>query len=303
MKGAGKPARADKTSTGQVVIADLANFTPTPREAQEHPGDNFTPAVLRLVNKAFASDKCVVLLARKNHLPWYVNYKDQEESSITSGLDCFLAMVRASLPEEYNTKITASTVHSYKGLEQDVVILLDAVPHCFPLLHSELIFTRIFGDDLEKVTVEERRLFYVALTRAVDNLFILTETGNVSPFLEDVEENIRLCMLRWTDYPAPEGETKYFAIRVGNQYGRGFKPTMTIRDLLKSEGYGWDKESKTWYILRPAEGFSVKHFANQTSWSDSAAGIEVRFCDDLDNEVAIYNVDHGKWRHISGDIP
>ena len=99
------------------------------------------------------------------------------------------------------------------------------------------------------------------------------------------------------------GETKYFAVRVGNQYGRGSKPTMAIRDLLKADGYGWDKESKTWYILHPARGFSVKDFANQTSWSDSAVGIEVRFCDDLDNEVAIYNVDHGRWQHISGNIP
>ncbi|MDE0042711.1 MAG: UvrD-helicase domain-containing protein, partial [Candidatus Poribacteria bacterium] len=303
MKGSGKPARAHKTTTGQVVIADLANFKPTPREKREHPGDNFTPAVLRLLNKALASGKTVVLLARKNHLPWYVNYKDREDSSITSGLDRFLAMVRAHLPTEHKPKVTASTVHSYKGLEQDVVIVLDAVPHCFPLLHSELIFTRIFGDNLEKVTAEERRLFYVALTRAVENLFILTETRDVSPFLEDLEKNIRLSKLKWLDYLPLAGETKYFAIRVGNQYGRGPKPTLAIRDLLKAEGYGWDKESKTWYVLRPAEGFSVKDFSNQTSWSDSAAGIEVRFCDDLDNEVAIYNVDHGKWQHISGDIP
>ena len=99
------------------------------------------------------------------------------------------------------------------------------------------------------------------------------------------------------------GETKYFAIRVGNQYGRGPKPTMAIRDLLKAEGYRWDNKLKTWYIMRPVEGFSIKDFADQSGWSDSAAGIEVQFCDDLDNEIARYNVDHGKWRCITGDIP
>ncbi len=303
MKGSGKPARSHKKTSGQVVVADLANFKPTLREEREHAGDRFTPAVLRIVNKALAGGRSVVLLARKNHLPWYVDYKDQEDSSVKSGLDRFLAMVRAHLPEVHKGKITASTVHSYKGLEQDVVILLDAVPHCFPLLHSELIFTRIFGDNLETVTAEERRLFYVALTRAVEDLFILTETGDVSPFLEDLKKNMRLPTLNWSNYPPLGGETKYFSIRVGNQYGRGSKPTTTIRDLLKADGYGWDKESKTWYILHPAQGFSVKDFANRTSWSDSAVGIEVRFCDDVDNEVAIYNVDHGKWQHISGSIP
>ena len=70
------------------------------------------------------------------------------------------------------------------------------------------------------------------------------------------------------------------SLRVGNQYGPGSRPTPAIKKLLE-----------TW------------HFANQTSWSDSAVGIEVRFCDDLDNEIAVYNIDHGRWQHISGDIP
>ena len=303
MKGLGKPARAHKTTKGSVLIADLADFEPTPREDQEHPGDNFTPAVLRLVNTAVTNDKNVVLLARKNSLPWYVNYKDQSNPSIESGLNRFLAMVRAHLSEEHKEKVTASTVHGYKGLQQDVVVVLDAVPRCFPLLHSDLVFTRIFGDSVEGMTAEERRLFYVALTRAVEDLFILTETDNVSPFLEDLEKNIRLSKLKWSDYPPLVGETKYFTIWVGNQYGRGPKPTMAIRDLLKAEEYGWDNKSKTWYTVLSAEGFSVKEFADQTIWCNSAAGIEVRFCDELDNELAIYNVDHGKWQHISGDIP
>ena len=303
MKGLGKPARPHKTTAGLVVVADLANFEPTLREEREHPGDHFTPAVLRLMNKALTSDKNVVLLARKNSLPWYINYKDQSDSPIESGLDRFLALVRTFLPENHKEKVTASTVHSYKGLQRDVIIVLDAVLRSFPLLHSELIFTRIFGDNLEKVIAEERRLFYVALTRAVEDLFVITETGVVSPFVEDLEKNIRLSKFKWSDYPPLVDETKYFAIRVGNQYGRGFKPTMAIRDLLKAEGYGWDRNSKMWYTILPAEGFSVKDFADRTRWSDSAAGIEVRFCDDLDNELAIYNVDHGKWRLISGDIP
>lgn len=303
MKGLGKPARAHKKTTGQVMVADLAAFKPTLREEREHSGDLFTPAVLRLVNKVLASDKSVVLLARKNSVPWYINYKNQSASLIEIGLDRFLATVRAFLPKEHKEKVTASTVHSYKGLEQAVVIVLDAVSRCFPLLHSEMIFTRIFGDNLENVAAEELRLFYVAFTRAIEDLFILTEMGEASPFLEDLEKNIRLSKLNWADYPPSVDKAKYFVIRVSNQYGRGPNPTLAIRDVLKSEGYGWDKESKTWHILRPAEGFSVKDFADRTHWSDSAAGIEVRFCDDLDNEVAIYNVDHGKWRHISGDIP
>ena len=35
---------------------------------------------------------------------------------------------------------------------------------------------------------EERRLFYVALTRAKDKLFLITEKGNESSFLKEIPE-------------------------------------------------------------------------------------------------------------------
>lgn len=37
--------------------------------------------------------------------------------------------------------------------------------------------------------IQERRLFYVAITRAVEHLFIITETNNISPFLEDLQKS------------------------------------------------------------------------------------------------------------------
>jgi ATP-dependent exoDNAse (exonuclease V) beta subunit len=35
---------------------------------------------------------------------------------------------------------------------------------------------------------EERRLFYVAITRAKDKLFLITEKGNESSFLKEIPE-------------------------------------------------------------------------------------------------------------------
>ena len=57
MKDLGKPACAYKSITGSVVIADLADFEPTPREAYELPDDKSTPAILRLVDKAAATTR------------------------------------------------------------------------------------------------------------------------------------------------------------------------------------------------------------------------------------------------------
>ena len=300
MKGQGNPARAHKKMTGKVIIADLGTFELTPQEEKENPGDNLTPAVLRLVNKAINDNKNVVLLSRKNSLPWYVNYRGQRNPPIGSGLDRFLELLHGRLPDELAEKVTISTAHKYKGLQKDVVIVLDAVPRCYPLIHPDLIFTFVFGDSIERVVTEERRLFYVALTRAVEDLFILTEKDSFSPFLEDLERNIELSRLEWSDYPPLVGKTRYITIRVGNQNGRGAKPTIAVKDLLSNEGYRWN--GKTWYSILPAEGFSVKECAKQTMWGDSADGIEVRFCDHSENEVALYHVDGGQWKCIYDKI-
>lgn len=90
------------------------------------------------------------------------------------------------------------TVHQAKGLEFPVVIVCSVVKRKFPMpprrdiklvpIPKKLL---AYGD--EKVTDEERRLFYVAMTRAQDNLIISTsdktKIGNdsYSPFItEDI---------------------------------------------------------------------------------------------------------------------
>ena len=303
MKGRGIPARAHTDEAGKVVIANLATFNPTPQEKEENREDELTTAVLRLVNRAINDGRDVVLLSRKNSLPWPVNHQDQGHSSGESELDRFLELLRSRLPDELAEKVTISTVHKYKGLEKDVVIVLDAVSGCYPLIHPHGIFTRVLGDTIERVGAEERRLFYVALTRAVENLFILTKEdkfGRFAPFLEDIERGIE--RIEWSNYPPKESTTQYITVRVGNQNGRGSEPTVAIKDSLHDNGYRWDAPSKTWWIVRLAEGFTLLGFINQASWSDSADGIKVGLYDYLDNEVALYHVDGGQWRCINDDI-
>ena len=303
MTGRGMPGRANKTVMGKAVIADLGAFSPTPQERHTNLGDDSTHAVLRLANKVINDGKNVVLLSRMNIPPWNMNYTNQGNSSSKGMLDRFLGVLRSQLPAKQAQKVTISTVHKYKGRQKDVVIVLDAVAMRYPLIHPNLIFTRIFGDSIERTTDEERRLFYVALTRAVNELFILTEKGNLSPFLEDLEGNMKLSRLEWSDYPPLEGTTQNITIRVGNQNGRGSNPTKTIKDLLSAEGHDWDESSKTWYTVCPADGFCVTEFASQASWSKLADGIEVCFCDYLDSKMAMYHVDAGEWKCIFDNIP
>ncbi len=66
--------------------------------------------------------------------------------------------------------VTLSTVHSSKGLEFDYVFMIDLIEGFFPSAYS--IEKHIDGDD--SLLEEERRLFYVGITRARDELELIT---------------------------------------------------------------------------------------------------------------------------------
>ncbi|MDD5061021.1 MAG: 3'-5' exonuclease [Candidatus Marinimicrobia bacterium] len=73
-------------------------------------------------------------------------------------------------------RIKIMTVHAAKGLEFDTVIIFNATEGAFPILRRDT--------DPE----EERRIFYVAMTRAINALWILTETGKESRYLAEIEQ-------------------------------------------------------------------------------------------------------------------
>ena len=88
-----------------------------------------------------------------------------------------------SLPELIETKssdapnaVTLSTIHSSKGKEYDTVFLLDVFDGIIP--STQNINNQYYQ--------EERRLFYVALTRAKNNLFVLSISGRKASFISEL---------------------------------------------------------------------------------------------------------------------
>jgi len=119
-------------------------------------------------------------------------------SSTYTDLEAFLSDITLEPVEPYALEdpleqyVTLSTIHSAKGLEWDVVILIDMVEDRFPSKLSQLE-----PEGME----EERRLFYVATTRARDRLYIyspktlVSKTGepyltSVSPFIEELDKRV-----------------------------------------------------------------------------------------------------------------
>ncbi|MBW6484894.1 MAG: UvrD-helicase domain-containing protein [Syntrophobacterales bacterium] len=295
MNGLGKPAVAYRKSVGKVLVSDINEFKPSPIEKERHPGDILTPVVSRLANKALVDGKDVVMLCRRNGLPWFVNYQDQAGND-GRGLDRYLGLVRSFFSQGLKERISISTTHKYKGLEKPVVIVLDAVARSYPLIHPNWVFSRIFGDSPDKIAKEERRLLYVALTRAVDTLIIITDGRSKSPFLEELECIQPLCKINWADYPPLRGIKIRLVVKVGNQDSRGGSPTFAIKAQLQASGYQWRPTGwPGWTKSFPVEGFNLENLKSEV-WAASADGIEVRIFEDTDKLAAKYLVVKGQWQ-------
>ena len=294
MLGYGKPAAAHSKEAGSVFLVDAAQFRPVLIEKQRHPGDVITPIVSRIVSKALTEGKEVVLLCRRNGMPWFVNFREHGQGE-SRGLSGYLELLRSFFSKDLAEGISISTAHKYKGLEKPVVIVMDAIARSYPLIHPDWVFSRILGDSPNKITKEERRLFYVALTRAIDTLFIVTERKSYSPFIEEVAKTMRLVRMDWNEFPAVKSKSMRLLVQVGNQEGRGTSPTYAIKDQLKASGYQWQSSGSTgWSKGFQASGFEISRIQGEV-WASGADGIEVRILDESESMVAKFLVNAGNW--------
>ncbi len=89
-------------------------------------------------------------------------------------------------------KMQGRTIHGAKGLEAKAVFIvgLSEGSGGFPDIWMEdRIFQVIKKADHNMLMEEERRLFYVAITRAKEKLYLITEKGNESSFIREIPQN------------------------------------------------------------------------------------------------------------------
>lgn len=124
--------------------------------------------VKELLEEGFSNDDILFLYRRsKMYSPYFFRFKND-------GL-----------------RVQAKTIHAAKGLEAKVVFIIGLTEGNggFPDIWLEdRIFQVIKKANHDLLMEEERRLFYVAITRAKDKLFLITEKGNESSFLKEIPE-------------------------------------------------------------------------------------------------------------------
>ena len=91
-------------------------------------------------------------------------------------------------------KIEFLTVHKSKGLETDYVILLQCNKdtYGFPSQVSDApVLNYVLTKSDQFPYGEERRLFYVALTRTRNNIYLLVPKSNYSIFIKELMKNYK----------------------------------------------------------------------------------------------------------------
>ena len=156
----------------------------------------------------------------------HFSFMKNESGRSLSFLHKFLAKIYNK--ELFPTAISALTAHRSKGKEAEVVFLL--APEQFPLIHPSSVFLGIFGDDLNTIINDERRLFYVACSRARKWLFLLTFAPAKQP---DYLPKHLLELFNWDEAPyvrkIPDG---LYRIEITNQKG-DFKALFDNMERLK----------------------------------------------------------------------
>ncbi len=92
-----------------------------------------------------------------------------------------------------DTKIKFYTVHKSKGLETEAVIILNCNNNIlgFPnQIENNKLINKIFPFS-EITFAEERRLFYVALTRTKNQVYLLYDKHNPSCFIKELKKIVR----------------------------------------------------------------------------------------------------------------
>ena len=273
MAGNGVEAKASKDKgQGMAIQVNLEDFVPTNMiENHEFGIDRSLPVAIRVIHKmrndlgeAGSNDLGFALLCRLEKHPQL-------------NKPAYLERLVRYFGKDFAEKlIHRDKVHQYKGKQKHNVLILDAFDTHYPHKHPDWIFTKTFGNSDKKIRDEEQRLFYVAATRAIKNLFVFT-SYSPSDFLS--EQN--LDRINWDEFPAVKTLEPENLVVVGNQEGAGTDPTKIIKGLLWKSGFYFQMKTEDprlrhkWSKPYLAKSFSLKEILNREAWAKEGNGVEI----------------------------
>lgn len=167
---------------------------------EKEPGKVLQQMINKIISE-FGVNSSILLLGRTNYDCeiakksglFKISYKNRKES--------FEYIPNPTLP------INFMSVHKSKGLEADNVIILNFRNDTlgFPnQIADDSVLNLVLTNAENYVFAEERRLFYVAITRTRNRTFILTDCNNPSPFFKEFKESKSVCYVAMKETDAAD---------------------------------------------------------------------------------------------------
>ena len=133
----------------------------------------------------------IMLLHRNNEM----SLEGVSLVGLARGLKWGLERMGVMDAEEFDAKVRVMTIHKSKGLEAEVVVILEADEGVIPKLHPDTLLYGMFGETDEVSLADQKRLFYVAMTRAKRRLYIIHDGSNGAGFVKYLGRGVE----RWDE--------------------------------------------------------------------------------------------------------
>lgn len=164
----------DVDATAVLTSGNHVNSAPKGEGKLKQNPQNFTAAaqLLKTVVKIIKRHRKAEILLLHRH-----NFT----SCLGVTLDVFLRSLEKILIEQrimttqdFAKRVRGMTMHKSKGLESEIVILLEVDKEIVASCHPHATIFELFGDNLAAERADQQRLLYVAMTRAKERLYILS---------------------------------------------------------------------------------------------------------------------------------
>lgn len=128
----------------------------------------YMKTLVQIIRKNKKVDE-ILLLHRNNE----TNLEGMSLGDLMKGLRW--GLVKLGVMDEilFAEKVRVMTMHKSKGLEAEVVIILEADEGVIPKTHPDTKLYTVFGETEKVALDDQKRLFYVAMTRAKKRLYII----------------------------------------------------------------------------------------------------------------------------------
>ena len=163
--------RYDPTDLEEDALSDGRFGKLLPRQlptSQQKPAGQLLKQLFLLIKRHPRAS--FLILHRHN----FTTYPGLDLIKLQQALAQLAASEQVLTPAAFKSQIRFLTIHKSKGLEADIVVLLEFNRDLLLAPHPHGSLFTVFGDNRAQEAADQARLLYVALTRAKERLYLLT---------------------------------------------------------------------------------------------------------------------------------